>query len=137
MAVSQTRYPCSLTAPQSHPENQMSIATAAVLVLACLSSVSQLISSDGVIRSEDLAIRVTPGQTHAAVAAEAGPCAPSEAAAAPDEAYCSRREQIMANFERKELERFLRQAEGNVSEAARISGIPRRTLYRKMKRFGL
>jgi hypothetical protein len=52
MAVSQTRYPCSLTAPQSHPENQMSIATAAVLVLACLSSVSQLISSDGVIRSE-------------------------------------------------------------------------------------
>ena len=96
-----------------------------------------ILCQGGVIRSEDLAIRVQAGQAQPSVDVRAAECAQPEAASMPDDAYCSRRDQIMANFERKELERFLRQAEGNVSEAARISGIPRRTLYRKMKRFGL
>ncbi|MBU1230638.1 MAG: sigma-54 dependent transcriptional regulator [Proteobacteria bacterium] len=96
-----------------------------------------ILCQDGVIRSEDLAIRIAPCQAQPPGAAPPALSQPGLGAAALDDGYSTRRDQIMANFERKELERFLRQAEGNVSEAARISGIPRRTLYRKMKRLGL
>lgn len=40
-------------------------------------------------------------------------------------------------FEREYLTRLLEQAKGNVSEAARLSGIPRQNLYVRMKRWGL
>jgi len=40
-------------------------------------------------------------------------------------------------FEREYLNRLLEQAQGNVSEAARLSGIPRQNLYVRMKRWGL
>jgi len=40
-------------------------------------------------------------------------------------------------FERDYLTRVLEQADGNVSEAARLSGIPRQNLYVRMKRWGL
>jgi DNA-binding NtrC family response regulator len=40
------------------------------------------------------------------------------------------------NFERDYLERLMEQAKGNVSEAARLSGIPRQNLYVRMKRWG-
>ncbi len=42
-----------------------------------------------------------------------------------------------AAFERDYLTRLLEQANGNVSEAARMSGIPRQNLYVRMKRWGL
>ncbi len=42
-----------------------------------------------------------------------------------------------AVFEREYLTRLLEQAQGNVSEAARLSGIPRQNLYVRMKRWGL
>jgi len=42
-----------------------------------------------------------------------------------------------AVFEREYLTRLLQQAQGNVSEAARLSGIPRQNLYVRMKRWGL
>ena len=96
-----------------------------------------ILCQGGVIRCEDLAIRIMPCREQANEGAGLAQCAPAGVATARDDAYASRRDEIMATFERKELERFLRQAEGNVSEAARISGIPRRTLYRKMKRLGL
>jgi transcriptional regulator with GAF, ATPase, and Fis domain len=93
-----------------------------------------ILCRDGFIRSADLAIAPVRGNGQGMAVqvpvAEDGP-------EALDDAYAERRSRIMTNFERKELERFLRQAEGNVSEAARLSGIPRRTLYRKMKRLGL
>jgi len=41
------------------------------------------------------------------------------------------------SFERDYLTRLLEKAEGNVSEAARLSGIPRQNLYVRMKRWGL
>ena len=41
-----------------------------------------------------------------------------------------------AQFEREYLKRVLEAARGNVSEAARISGIPRQNLYVKAKRWG-
>lgn len=40
-------------------------------------------------------------------------------------------------FEREYLTRLLERARGNVSEAARLSGIPRQNLYVRMKRWGL
>jgi DNA-binding NtrC family response regulator len=42
-----------------------------------------------------------------------------------------------AQFERKYMERLLDAAGGNVSEAARISGIARQNLYARLKRWGL
>jgi DNA-binding NtrC family response regulator len=51
--------------------------------------------------------------------------------------FSSSKSRIMANFERKELERYLKNAQGNVSEACRLSGVPRRTFYRKMRKYGL
>jgi DNA-binding NtrC family response regulator len=41
-----------------------------------------------------------------------------------------------AEFEREYLRRLLETAGGNVSEAARLSGIPRQNLYVRMKRWG-
>jgi DNA-binding NtrC family response regulator len=41
-----------------------------------------------------------------------------------------------ADFEREYLRQVLATANGNVSEAARISGIPRQNLYVRMKRWG-
>ena len=46
-------------------------------------------------------------------------------------------EEARANFERDYLTRILDAAAGNVSEAARLSGIPRQSLYVRMKRWGL
>jgi DNA-binding NtrC family response regulator len=51
--------------------------------------------------------------------------------------FAGSRERIMANFERTELQVYLKKAAGNVSEACRLSGIPRRTFYRKMQKYGL
>ena len=42
-----------------------------------------------------------------------------------------------AEFERDYLRRLLDAASGNVSEAARVSGIPRQNLYVRMKRWGV
>ena len=46
-------------------------------------------------------------------------------------------EEARANFERDYLKGILDAAGGNVSEAARISGIPRQNLYVRMKRWGI
>jgi len=61
--------------------------------------------------------------------------APGGAAAAPDLplAYQEARQA----FERDYLRRLLAGAGGNVSEAARLSGIPRQNLYVRMKRWGV
>ena len=42
-----------------------------------------------------------------------------------------------ADFERSYMERLLAASDGNVSEAARISGIARQNLYTRMRRWGL
>ncbi|MDP2825707.1 MAG: sigma-54 dependent transcriptional regulator [Sulfuritalea sp.] len=46
-------------------------------------------------------------------------------------------EEARARFEREYLRGILAAASGNVSEAARMSGIPRQNLYVRMKRWGL
>ncbi len=55
------------------------------------------------------------------------------AAPAPAGSYQDAR----AEFEREYLRRLLDAAGGNISEAARLSGIPRQNLYVRMKRWGI
>lgn len=57
---------------------------------------------------------------------------PDSAASAKALAYPDAR----AEFEREYLRRLLKSAGGNISEAARLSGIPRQNLYVRMKRWG-
>jgi transcriptional regulator of acetoin/glycerol metabolism len=46
-------------------------------------------------------------------------------------------QEARANFEQGYLKGLLEAASGNVSEAARLSGIPRQNLYVRMKRWGI
>jgi len=46
-------------------------------------------------------------------------------------------QEARAEFEREYLQRLLDATGGNVSEAARLSGIPRQNFYVKVKRWGL
>jgi DNA-binding NtrC family response regulator len=55
----------------------------------------------------------------------------------PSEDFKDNRDKVMAMFEKKELQQYIRRADGNISEASRQSGIPRRTFYRLMKKHGL
>ncbi|MDT8444009.1 MAG: sigma 54-interacting transcriptional regulator [Desulfuromonadales bacterium] len=49
----------------------------------------------------------------------------------------SQRQQHINQIEKNLLIRYLREAEGNVSAAARLSGIPRRSFYRMLNRNGI
>ena len=51
--------------------------------------------------------------------------------------YHTAREQVLAEFERSYLQRIVRQSKGNMSDAARIAGVDRTTLYRLMQKHGL
>ena len=59
--------------------------------------------------------------------------------AAPDvnQPYQQARDQVLAEFERRYVEQLLRVHRGNVSAAARSSGIDRTYLHRLMRRHGL
>jgi len=57
--------------------------------------------------------------------------------AAPAAAAALGYQDARAEFERDYLRRLLDGAGGNVSEAARVSGIPRQNLYVRMKRWGI
>ncbi|MDP1527102.1 MAG: sigma-54 dependent transcriptional regulator [Rhodocyclaceae bacterium] len=59
------------------------------------------------------------------------------AAAMPDTSAPLGYQEARAAFERDYLRRLFDQAGGNVSEAARLSGIPRQNLYVRMKRWGI
>jgi DNA-binding NtrC family response regulator len=51
--------------------------------------------------------------------------------------YHEARERVLARFERDYLGWVLQHAEGNMSEAARVAGVDRTTLYRLMSKHGL
>ncbi len=45
--------------------------------------------------------------------------------------------QVIGKFEKETIRRYIEEANGNISQASRLSGIPRRTFYRLMKKYGL
>ncbi len=47
------------------------------------------------------------------------------------------RKEIVGRYEKEVLMRFIEEARGNISQASRLAGIPRRTFYRLMKKYGL
>ena len=51
--------------------------------------------------------------------------------------YHSAREQVLAEFEKTYLQKIVRSARGNMSDAARVAGVDRTTLYRLMQKHGL
>ena len=54
-----------------------------------------------------------------------------------DECYHPARDRVIAQFETKYLEWLIKRGGGNMSEAARIAGVDRTTLYRLMERHGV
>jgi len=61
----------------------------------------------------------------------------SLAPGSPTRAYHETRERVMARFEKDYLTQVLQETQGNVSEAARVAGVNRATLYRLLERHGL
>jgi DNA-binding NtrC family response regulator len=55
----------------------------------------------------------------------------------PSQPYQQARDRVLAEFERRYVEQLLRAHHGNVSAAARASGIDRTYLHRLMRRHGL
>lgn len=86
-----------------------------------------IVCSNGTILPEHLAISVN--------------AAPLKSSGVPpenqDKNLKTSRDRLLADYEKQEIVYFLRKAEGNVSQASRLSGIPRRTFYRLMKKHGI
>ena len=51
--------------------------------------------------------------------------------------YHTARDQVLTEFEKAYLQRIVRQAKGNMSDAARVAGVDRTTLYRLMQKHDL
>lgn len=73
--------------------------------------------------------------THLSPTCDLQPAMPAQAPPGPATPVAY--QQARAQFERDYLHRLLQAANGNMSEVARISGIPRQNLYVRMKRWGI
>lgn len=61
----------------------------------------------------------------------------SEEAPENKENFKAVKSKVLEKYEKHTLLKYIDQAKGNISQAARLSGIPRRTFYRLMKKYGL
>jgi len=91
---------------------------------------SVILCKDGTIQADDLPYEIRKLKP-------AGKLGLGPGKFADGNGFKSDKERVVANFEKKELLHYIKMANGNISEASRISGIPRRTFYRKMKKHGL
>ncbi len=92
-----------------------------------------ILARDGRIAPADL-----PEQIRSRCPEDAPECAcPPPARDGEDCGFSGERERVMANFEKKEILYYMKKADGNISEASRLSGIPRRTFYRKLRKYGI
>jgi len=95
-----------------------------------------ILAQDSWVRPKDLPQQVNaPQEARITTSHPSFPCTDGDGECV--QAFISSKDRVMATFERKEMERYLKNAGGNVSEACRLSGIPRRTFYRKMQKYGL
>ncbi len=76
-------------------------------------------------------------QEHLSLPLIGGPCGQTAVPTGANNDYRARRGHQMELIERDLLERYLREASGNVSAAARRANLPRRTFYRLMERYGI
>ncbi len=88
-----------------------------------------IVCADGIITPGNLAIPVPESQLEN----QARPSAGSE----KSPILKTSRDRLLADYEKQEILQCLRKAHGNVSQASRLSGIPRRTLYRLMKKHAI
>jgi DNA-binding NtrC family response regulator len=92
--------------------------------------VAVLAEPGAALRGEDLPLRDDPHvSTHASRTALVE--------SVMEESYHPARDRVIAQFETQYLHWLIARAGGNMSEAARIAGVDRTTLYRLMERHGL
>jgi transcriptional regulator with PAS, ATPase and Fis domain len=86
-----------------------------------------VLAQDNVIRLENLPV----------VFAELALQGPASGPALSENSFRGQREKHVNQVEKALLKRYLQEADGNVSAAARQANIPRRTFYRLLTRYGL
>ncbi|ABA89551.1 iron-sulfur cluster-binding sigma-54-dependent transcriptional regulator, FehydlgC and FeS domain-containing [Syntrophotalea carbinolica DSM 2380] len=84
------------------------------------------LSEEDVLHQEHLNLSLTPAATE-----------PPSSSTETTSGFRARRGHQMEMIERDLLERYLREACGNVSAAARRANLPRRSFYRLMERYGI
>lgn len=83
------------------------------------------------IRPSDLVFSDGPG------GAEDWPASHASDPAVTDQDYHTAREQVISRFEERYLRHVVESAGGNISDAARMAGVDRTTLYRLMEKHGI
>ena len=86
-----------------------------------------IVCTDGIIAPGSLAIPIQESQFE-------NQTRPPAADSGKSPRLKTSRDRLLGDYEKQEILQCLRKAGGNVSQASRLSGIPRRTLYRLMKK---
>jgi two-component system response regulator AtoC len=74
----------------------------------------------------------------AVILAEQDTISPKELSLASDEATdCAPQPQTLEEMEKEHIQRVLKEADGNQSKASQVLGIDRKTLYHKLKKYGI
>ena len=100
--------------------------------------------SDGSIITKDAlpdALRATPNEPVPVIRANTEevdePTGPGLSLPGADKSFKEAKDALLESFERYYLEDLLRRADGNLSKAARLAGVDRKTIARMLKRHGI